>query len=93
MELGAWRGSRSHGLAGRYRRGADTGDRRNYNDPAFQQAMTDRGFGLRWRNAEDFAAYMAEQESVYVRRLRSRSLSSGTIRCRRADRRQLSMRA
>ena len=35
-----------------------------YADPAFQEAMTNRGFGLRWRDAVEFQAFMQGQEET-----------------------------
>ena len=66
LELGAWRG-----LVGPAGMPDDIAEQLSaameeiYNDPDFQEAMTSRGFGLRWRNAGDFEAFMlSEEESV-----------------------------
>ena len=64
LELGAWRG-----LVGPAGLPDDVTERLQaaleavYNDPAFQEAMTDRGFGLRWRDADEFGTFMADEET------------------------------
>lgn len=64
LELGAWRG-----LVGPAGLPEDITEQLKaaleavYNDPEFQSAMTERGFGLRWRDADEFGAFMAEEET------------------------------
>lgn len=38
-----------------------------YNDPGFQKNMTDRGFGLQWRDSGDFGAFLVQQEADVLR--------------------------
>lgn len=66
LELGAWRGLVGPaGLPDDIAAQLSAAMEEIYNDEAFQQAMTSRGFGLRWRDADDFEAFMlSEQDSV-----------------------------
>ncbi len=66
LELGAWRGLVGPaGLPDDIAEALETALEEIYNDAAFQEAMTSRGFGLRWRNAAEFEAFMlAEEASV-----------------------------
>lgn len=66
LELGAWRGMVGpQGLPDEVVEKLETALEEIYNDPEFQEAMTGRGFGLRWRNAADFGEFMlAEEQSV-----------------------------
>lgn len=63
LELGAWRG-----LVGPAGLPEDIADQLEaamteiYNDPEFQEAMTSRGFGLRWRDAAAFETFMLNEE-------------------------------
>lgn len=64
LELGAWRGVVGPaGLPDDVTEKLKAALETVYNDPAFQSAMTDRGFGLRWRNADEFGAFMASEET------------------------------
>jgi tripartite-type tricarboxylate transporter receptor subunit TctC len=69
LELGAWRGLVGPaGLPEEISAKLETALEEVYNSPEFQSAMTERGFGLRWRNADEFGTFMAEEE-VSVREL------------------------
>lgn len=69
LELGAWRGLVGPaGLPDDVTEKLKTALAAVYNDPSFQKAMVERGFGLRWRDADEFGAFMAEEE-VSVREL------------------------
>lgn len=63
LELGAWRGlvapaGLPEDIAGKLQAAlADI-----YDDEDFQEAMTGRGFGLRWRDAAEFETFMLDQE-------------------------------
>jgi tripartite-type tricarboxylate transporter receptor subunit TctC len=64
LELGAWRGLVGPaGLPDDITEQLKTALEAVYNDPEFQSAMTDRGFGLRWRDADEFGTFMAEEEA------------------------------
>ena len=64
LELGAWRGLVGPaGLPEEVTAKLAAALEAVYNDPEFQSAMTDRGFGLRWRDAEAFGTFMAEEET------------------------------
>lgn len=64
LEQGAWRGLVGPaGLPEEITEQLKAALETVYNDPEFQSAMTDRGFGLRWRNADEFGAFMAEEET------------------------------
>jgi len=63
LELGAWRGLVGPaGLPEDVTAKLSAALEDAYNDPDFQAAMTDRGFGLRWRAGEEFANFMLEEE-------------------------------
>src|SRR5690606_31618757 len=63
LELGAWRGLVGPaGLPDDVSAKLQAALEESYNDEGFQKAMTDRGFGLRWRDAADFATFMADEE-------------------------------
>ena len=66
LELGAWRGLVGPaGLPDDIAAQLSAAMEEIYNSEAFQTAMTSRGFGLRWRDAEDFETFMlSEQDSV-----------------------------
>lgn len=66
LELGAWRGLVGPaGLPDDIAAELSAAMEEIYNSEEFQTAMTSRGFGLRWRDAEDFEAFMlSEQDSV-----------------------------
>ena len=69
LELGAWRGLVGPaGLPDDVTAKLKTALEEVYNSPEFQKAMTERGFGLRWRDADEFGAFMAAEE-VAVRDL------------------------
>lgn len=69
LELGAWRGLVGPaGLPDEIVAKLKTALEEVYNSAEFQSAMTERGFGLRWRDADEFGAFMAEEE-VTVREL------------------------
>lgn len=63
LELGAWRGLVGPaGLSEDIVRKVETALEEIYNDAEFQEAMTSRGFGPRWRNSEEFAEFMQSEE-------------------------------
>lgn len=63
LELGAWRGLVGpKGLPDDVSKKLEAAVEEVYNDPEFQQAMKNRGFGLRWRNSADFAQFMLDEE-------------------------------
>jgi tripartite-type tricarboxylate transporter receptor subunit TctC len=66
LELGAWRGLVGPaGLPDDVAQALETALEEIYNDASFQEAMTSRGFGLRWRDAAEFEAFMlAEEDTV-----------------------------
>lgn len=69
LELGAWRGLVGPaGLDEDIQAKLQTALENVYNSEQFQTSMTERGFGLRWRSAEDFAQFMQDEE-VSVREL------------------------
>ena len=64
LELGAWRGLVGpKGLPEDVVKKLEAALEEVYKDPEFQKAMTDRGFGLRWRNAADFGKFMQDEEN------------------------------
>ncbi|HTN63345.1 MAG TPA: tripartite tricarboxylate transporter substrate-binding protein, partial [Devosia sp.] len=64
LELGAWRGLVGPaGLPDDVTAKLKAALEVVYNDPEFQSAMIDRGFGLRWRDADAFGTFMAEEET------------------------------
>ncbi|GLQ53876.1 Bug family tripartite tricarboxylate transporter substrate binding protein [Devosia nitrariae] len=64
LELGAWRGLVGPaGLPDDVTEQLKAALEAVYNDPEFQSAMTERGFGLRWRDADEFGEFMAEEET------------------------------
>lgn len=66
LELGAWRGLVGPaGMSEDIVRKIEMALDEIYKDPEFQEAMTSRGFGLRWRNSQEFAEFMqSEEQSV-----------------------------
>ncbi len=65
LELGAWRGLVGPaGLPDDIAVQLEEALAEIYADPAFQEAMTSRGFGLRWRDAAEFEAFMQGQEET-----------------------------
>lgn len=63
LELGAWRGLVGpKGLPDDIAKKIETALEDVYKDETFQKTMTDRGFGLRWRNAADFGQFMLDEE-------------------------------
>jgi tripartite-type tricarboxylate transporter receptor subunit TctC len=63
LELGAWRGLVApKGLPEDIAQKIETALEDVYKDETFQKTMTDRGFGLRWRNAADFGKFMSDEE-------------------------------
>ncbi|MFC6486487.1 Bug family tripartite tricarboxylate transporter substrate binding protein [Nitratireductor sp. GCM10026969] len=63
LELGAWRGLVAPaGLPQEIADQLETAMEDIYNDEDFQQTMVSRGFGLRWRNSEDFKTFLLNEE-------------------------------
>lgn len=64
LELGAWRGLVGPaGLPEDVAEKLETALETVYQSADFQEAMASRGFGLRWRNAADFEAFMLGEET------------------------------
>ncbi|HET8727434.1 MAG TPA: tripartite tricarboxylate transporter substrate binding protein [Alphaproteobacteria bacterium] len=64
LELGAWRGLVGPaGLPETVSTELEAAMADIYDDEDFQAAMTDRGFGLRWRNSEEFKDFMLSEET------------------------------
>ncbi|WDR02169.1 tripartite tricarboxylate transporter substrate binding protein [Devosia algicola] len=69
LELGAWRGVVAPaGLPDDIAQKLEAAVKTVYESDSFQEAMVNRGFGLRWRNAADFGDFM-QSEEVSVRPL------------------------
>lgn len=63
LQLGAWRGVVAPaGLPADIARKLEAAIEKIWNSEEFQSAMTERGFGLTWRNARDFEQFMRDQE-------------------------------
>lgn len=63
LDLGAWRGVVAPaGLPEDVADALEEAMAEIVEDEAWRQQMTDRGFGIQWRDSDDFAAFMADQE-------------------------------